>query len=177
MGVLITTALLCHYSIETGLSGAKQVGQVLKLGFVGLHDGYALELDDKIVMSSKEGGASTKGGRGKPKASKSVSRSQQAGLQFPVGKIARLLISLKFLCKVAFEEARKYEGKVVLGDRPVHVAFEEARKYEGKVVLGDRPVHKPRKEGFFLNPKKNGKQQIEKSLGKKKRERSQFLQC
>ncbi|KAJ6365998.1 hypothetical protein OIU77_002548 [Salix suchowensis] len=32
----------------------------------------------------------------------------------------RLLISLKFLCKVAFEEARKYEGKVVLGDRPVH---------------------------------------------------------
>ncbi|KAJ6378296.1 hypothetical protein OIU78_028522 [Salix suchowensis] len=31
-----------------------------------------------------------------------------------------LLISLKFLCKVAFEEARKYEGKVVLGDRPVH---------------------------------------------------------
>ena len=83
MGVLITTALLCHYSIETGLSGlvpqrmrffiqfsffflfysykpnewcysvpskrtksqflkvvnynAKQVGQVLKLGFMGLH--------------------------------------------------------------------------------------------------------------------------------------------
>ncbi|KAJ6683802.1 hypothetical protein OIU85_007494, partial [Salix viminalis] len=91
MGVLITTALLCHYSIETGLSGAKQVGQVLKLGFVGLHDGYALELDDKIVMSSKEGGTSTKGGRGKPKASKYVSRSQQAGLQFPVGKIARFL--------------------------------------------------------------------------------------
>ncbi|KAJ6740660.1 NONSENSE-MEDIATED MRNA DECAY PROTEIN 2 UP-FRAMESHIFT SUPPRESSOR 2 [Salix purpurea] len=36
MGVLITTALLCHYSIQTGLSG----------------------------MSSKEGDASTKGGRG-----------------------------------------------------------------------------------------------------------------
>lgn len=33
----------------------------------------------------------TKGGRGKPKASKSVSRSQKAGLQFPVGRIARFL--------------------------------------------------------------------------------------
>ncbi|KAJ6740661.1 putative NODULIN-LIKE PROTEIN [Salix purpurea] len=33
-------------------------------------------------MSSKEGDASTKGGRGKPKASKS--RSQKAGLQFPL---------------------------------------------------------------------------------------------
>uniref|UniRef100_A0A6N2LTS3 Uncharacterized protein n=1 Tax=Salix viminalis TaxID=40686 RepID=A0A6N2LTS3_SALVM len=37
--------------------------------------------------------------------------------------LPRLLISLKFLCKVAFEEARKYEGRVVLGDRPVHITL------------------------------------------------------
>ncbi|KAJ4828354.1 Histone H2AX [Turnera subulata] len=34
--------------------------------------------------------ATTKGGRGKPKA-KSVSKSQKAGLQFPVGRVARFL--------------------------------------------------------------------------------------
>ncbi|KAJ6762819.1 HISTONE H2A [Salix purpurea] len=40
-------------------------------------------------MSSKEGAAaSKKGGRGKPKASKAVSRSQKAGLQFPVLELA-----------------------------------------------------------------------------------------
>ncbi|KAG1326340.1 histone H2AX [Cocos nucifera] len=33
----------------------------------------------------------TKGGRGRAKASKAVSRSQKAGLQFPVGRIARFL--------------------------------------------------------------------------------------
>ncbi|GJU55237.1 histone H2AX [Tanacetum coccineum] len=32
-----------------------------------------------------------KGGRGNPKSSKSVSRSQKAGIQFPVGRIARFL--------------------------------------------------------------------------------------
>ena len=51
-------------------------------------------------MSSKEGGASTKGGRGKPKASKSVSRSQKAGLEFPVGKIARFLKGGKYVERV-----------------------------------------------------------------------------
>ncbi|KAL2236524.1 histone H2AX-like [Sesamum indicum] len=35
--------------------------------------------------------ASTKGSRGKSKASKYVSRSSKAGLQFPVGRIARFL--------------------------------------------------------------------------------------
>lgn len=39
-------------------------------------------------MSSTD---TTKGGRGRPKASKAVSRSQKAGLQFPVGRIARFL--------------------------------------------------------------------------------------
>lgn len=46
-------------------------------------------------MSTKEGAAS-KGGRGKPKATKSVSRSQKAGLQFPVGRIARFLKAGKY---------------------------------------------------------------------------------
>ncbi|GAV79052.1 Histone domain-containing protein [Cephalotus follicularis] len=41
-------------------------------------------------MSSVFTNAST-GGRGKPKSSKSVTRSQKAGLQFPVGRIARFL--------------------------------------------------------------------------------------
>ena len=41
-------------------------------------------------------GCSTKGGRGKPKASKSVSRSQRAGLQFPVGRVARFLKAGKY---------------------------------------------------------------------------------
>ena len=60
-------------------------------------------------MSSKEGGAPTKGGRGKPKASKSVSRSQKAALQFPVGKIARFL------------KAGKYAERVGAG-APVHLS-------------------------------------------------------
>jgi len=41
-------------------------------------------------MSSKRT-TTTKGGRGKPKASKSVSSSSKVGLQFPVGRIARFL--------------------------------------------------------------------------------------
>ncbi|OMO55359.1 Histone H2A [Corchorus olitorius] len=41
-------------------------------------------------------GGSTKGGRGKPSASKSTSRSQKAGLQFPVGRIARFLKAGKY---------------------------------------------------------------------------------
>lgn len=45
-------------------------------------------------------GGNTKGGRGKPKASKSVSRSQKAGLQFPVGRIARFLKAGKYAERV-----------------------------------------------------------------------------
>ncbi|RZC89768.1 hypothetical protein C5167_035761 [Papaver somniferum] len=41
-----------------------------------------------------------KGGRGKPKSSKSVSRSQKAGLQFPVGRIARFLKAGKYAERV-----------------------------------------------------------------------------
>ncbi|KAG6750563.1 hypothetical protein POTOM_045059 [Populus tomentosa] len=50
-----------------------------------------------VKMSSKgAAAASTRGGRGKPKASKAVSRSQKAGLQFPVGRIARFLKTGKY---------------------------------------------------------------------------------
>ncbi|KAJ6883620.1 histone H2AX-like [Populus alba x Populus x berolinensis] len=50
-----------------------------------------------MKMSSKgAAAASTRGGRGKPKASKAVSRSQKAGLQFPVGRIARFLKTGKY---------------------------------------------------------------------------------
>ncbi|XP_050235797.1 histone H2AX-like [Mercurialis annua] len=41
-------------------------------------------------MSSTPAAVSTKGGRGKPKA-KGVSKSLKAGLQFPVGRVARFL--------------------------------------------------------------------------------------
>lgn len=44
--------------------------------------------------------AASKGGRGKPKASKSVSRSSKAGLQFPVGRIARFLKAGKYAERV-----------------------------------------------------------------------------
>lgn len=42
-------------------------------------------------MSSEATATIFKGGRGKSKHSKAVSRSQKAGLQFPVGRIARYL--------------------------------------------------------------------------------------
>ncbi|KAF7817875.1 hypothetical protein G2W53_023330 [Senna tora] len=45
-------------------------------------------------------GTTTKGGRGKPKASKSVSKSQKAGLQFPVGRITRFLKAGKYAERV-----------------------------------------------------------------------------
>ena len=54
-------------------------------------------------------GGSTKGGRGKQKASKFVSRSQRAGLQFPVGRVARFL------------KARKYAKRVNAG-APVYLS-------------------------------------------------------
>ncbi|CAN1232322.1 Probable histone H2AXb [Linum perenne] len=62
-------------------------------------------------MSSAAG--STKGGRGKAKATKSVSRSSKAGLQFPVGRIARFL------------KAGKYAERVGAG-APVYLVLELA---------------------------------------------------
>nr|XP_043606002.1 histone H2AX-like [Erigeron canadensis] len=43
---------------------------------------------------------SKKGGRGKQKTTKSVSRSSKAGLQFPVGRIARFLKAGKYAERV-----------------------------------------------------------------------------
>ncbi|XP_048504648.1 histone H2AX [Beta vulgaris subsp. vulgaris] len=43
-------------------------------------------------MAGKDGvSAKSNAGRGKPKSGKSVTRSSKAGLQFPVGRIARYL--------------------------------------------------------------------------------------
>ncbi|KAG5514359.1 hypothetical protein RHGRI_035685 [Rhododendron griersonianum] len=56
-----------------------------------------LVFDQPHTMSST---AASKGGRGKPKASKSVSRSSKAGLQFPVGRIARFLKAGKYAERV-----------------------------------------------------------------------------
>lgn len=51
-------------------------------------------------MSSTAGAAAGGGGRGKTKGSKAVSRSQKAGLQFPVGRIARFLKAGKYAERV-----------------------------------------------------------------------------
>ena len=52
-------------------------------------------------MSSTEAAATEKkGGRGKPKTSKSVSRSSKAGLQFPVGRVARYLKAGRYAQRV-----------------------------------------------------------------------------
>lgn len=45
-------------------------------------------------------GTHTKGGRGKIKGSKSVSRSLKAGLQFPVGRVARFLKAGRYAQRV-----------------------------------------------------------------------------
>ncbi|XP_031099091.1 histone H2AX-like [Ipomoea triloba] len=52
-------------------------------------------------MSSSGGGARKGGaGRGKPKATKLVSRSSKAGLQFSVGRIARFLKTEKYAGRI-----------------------------------------------------------------------------
>ncbi|KAJ0111142.1 hypothetical protein Patl1_01126 [Pistacia atlantica] len=58
------------------------------------------EKEIRIVILKMSSTGSTKGGRGKPKSSKSVSRSQKAGLQFPVGRIARFLKAGKYADRV-----------------------------------------------------------------------------
>lgn len=40
------------------------------------------------------------GGRGKPKSTKSVSRSSKAGLQFPVGRVSRYLKNGRYAKRV-----------------------------------------------------------------------------
>ncbi|KAF5732726.1 hypothetical protein HS088_TW17G00256 [Tripterygium wilfordii] len=55
-----------------------------------------LEATECFHTMSSAAATTTRGGRGKPKATKSVSRSQKAGLQFPVGRIARFLKTGKY---------------------------------------------------------------------------------
>ncbi|OMO66860.1 Histone H2A [Corchorus olitorius] len=54
-----------------------------------------------LIEKINSTGGSTKGGRGKPSASKSTSRSQKAGLQFPIGRIARFLKAGKYTERVS----------------------------------------------------------------------------
>ncbi|PHT49512.1 Histone H2AX [Capsicum baccatum] len=51
-------------------------------------------------MSSTDGSSNTGAGSAKQKASKSVSRSAKAGLQFPVGRVARWLKNGKYAERV-----------------------------------------------------------------------------
>ncbi|MFS7998968.1 putative transcription factor Hap3/NF-YB family [Helianthus anomalus] len=51
-------------------------------------------------MAGKSDTEAKKGGRGKPKASKSVSRSSKVGLQFPVDRIARFLKAGRYAQRV-----------------------------------------------------------------------------
>lgn len=62
-------------------------------------EGYSTAIPNREIssMSSSGGGG---GGRGKAKSTKSVSRSQKAGLQFPVGRIARFLKAGKYAERV-----------------------------------------------------------------------------
>ena len=51
-------------------------------------------------MSDKAGAGKGKGGRGVKKAGKAVSRSSKAGLQFPVGRVARFLRKGRYCARV-----------------------------------------------------------------------------
>ncbi|KAJ0800904.1 putative transcription factor Hap3/NF-YB family [Helianthus annuus] len=51
-------------------------------------------------MAGKSDAEMKKGRRGKPKALKVVSRSSKAGLQFPVGRIARFLKAGRYAQRV-----------------------------------------------------------------------------
>ncbi|KAJ6762820.1 HISTONE H2A [Salix purpurea] len=111
-------------------------------------------------MSSKEGGASTKGGRGKPKATKSVSRSHKAGLQFPVGRIASYLkwvFDFDQVLELAGNAARDNKKNRIV---PRHIQLavrndEELSKLLGSVTIANGGVL-PNIHQTLL-PKKTGK--------------------
>ncbi|KAG6701529.1 hypothetical protein I3842_08G169700 [Carya illinoinensis] len=103
-------------------------------------------------MSSTGGGGSTKGGRGKPKASKSVSRSQKAGLQFPyaerVGAGAPVYLSavLEYLAAEVLElagNAARDNKKKRIVPRHIQLAVrndEELSKLLGSVTIANGGV-------------------------------------
>ncbi|KAJ6740646.1 hypothetical protein OIU79_000709, partial [Salix purpurea] len=96
LSILYTSppSLLRHYSIETGLSVVSLLEDeiLFKLSSLTL---FPLSLIRLLVLEGRV--------------------NMPSVLVLPV----HLLRQLEYL-EVAFEEARKYEGKVVLGDRPVH---------------------------------------------------------
>jgi len=61
----------------------------------------SVSISKSTTMSSAEVAApAKKGGRGRPKTTKSVSRSSKAGLQFPVGRVARYLKAGRYAQRV-----------------------------------------------------------------------------
>ncbi|KAL0458018.1 UNVERIFIED_CONTAM: Histone H2AX [Sesamum latifolium] len=110
---------------------------------------------------STTGTASTKGSRGKSKASKHVSRSSKAGLQFPVGRIARFLKVLELS-----GDAAKDSKKNRIGPREIELAVrndEELSKLLERVTIpnaGVTPhIH------HFLYPKSNEERDQELGSG------------
>ncbi|KAG6701522.1 hypothetical protein I3842_08G169300 [Carya illinoinensis] len=100
-------------------------------------------------MSSTGGGGSTKGGRGKPKASKSVSRSQKAGLQFPyaerVGARTPVYFSavLEYLAAELAGNAARDNKKNRIVPRHIQLAVrndEELSKLLGSVTIANGGV-------------------------------------
>ncbi|KAK2993468.1 hypothetical protein RJ640_015152 [Escallonia rubra] len=78
---------------------------------------------------SSTGGGKSKGGRGKPKSTKSVSRSSKAGLQFPVSQIAHflrpessLVVIVKFLTRMLLEKEKMSKWRLDLKKRQFMVS-------------------------------------------------------
>ncbi|KAL6217322.1 hypothetical protein ACLB2K_010539 [Fragaria x ananassa] len=109
----------------------------------------------------------SKGGRGKAKATKSVSRSSKAGLQFPVGRIARFLKSGKYAERVGAgaPEVLELAGNAARDNKknrivPRHIQLavrndEELSKLLGTVTIANGGVLPNIHQNLL--PKKTGK--------------------
>ncbi|RHN49329.1 putative transcription factor Hap3/NF-YB family [Medicago truncatula] len=116
--------------------------------------------------------STTKGGRDKPNATKSVSRSSKAGLQFPVGRIARFLKAGKYAERVGagapvylsavLEYLAAEVGNAARDNKKIQLAVrndEELSKLLGAVTIANGGVL-PNIHQTLL-PKKSGKGKAE----------------
>ncbi|KAL5053137.1 hypothetical protein RYX36_033819, partial [Vicia faba] len=99
-----------------------------------------------------------KGGRGKPKASKSVSRSSKSGLQFPVGRIARFLKAGKYAERVGVD-AHVYLSVIheYLADEVLELAGNAARDNKKSYINGFKRFHQRVIKKLFLKKLKSCK--------------------
>ncbi|KAJ9696348.1 hypothetical protein PVL29_008527 [Vitis rotundifolia] len=128
--------------------------------------------------------SSTKGGRGKLKASKLVSQSQKASLQFLVGQIAHFLKSWQVICSCSFNapvyvsafleylavEVLELSGNVARGNKKNRIVLrhiqlaarndEELRKLLGMVIIADGSVLPNIHQNLLLNNTGEGKGEI-----------------